>query len=52
MTYGPITSCQIEGVKVEVVTDFFFLGSNINADGDCSREIRRCLLLTGKLRQT
>ena len=52
MTYGPITSCQIEGAKVEVVTDFFFLGSSISADGDCSREIRRCLLLTGKLRKT
>ena len=44
MASGPITSCQIEGGKVEVVTDFLFLGSKITADGDCSHEIRRHLL--------
>ena len=38
---GPITSWQIEGGKVEVVTGFLFLGSKITADGDCSHEIRR-----------
>ena len=38
---GPITSWQIEGEKVEAVTDFLFLGSKITADGDCSHEIRR-----------
>ena len=38
---GPITSWQIEGEKVEVVTDFLFLGSKITADGDCNLEIRR-----------
>ena len=41
MVSGPITSWQIEGGKVEVVTDFFFLGFKITADGDCSHEIRR-----------
>ena len=41
MTSGPITSCQIEGGKVEIVTDFFFLGSKVTVDGDCSHEIRR-----------
>ena len=41
MAYGPITSWQIEGEKVEVVRDFFFLVSKITADGDCSHEIRR-----------
>ena len=45
MASGPITSWQIEGEKVEVVADFLFLGSKITADGDCSREIRRRLLL-------
>ena len=40
MASGPITSWQIEGEKVEVVTDFFFLGSKITVDGDCSHEIR------------
>ena len=39
MASGPITSWQIEGEKVEAVTDFIFLGSNITADGDCSHEI-------------
>ena len=46
---GPITSWQIEGKKVEVVTDFLFLGCKITADGDCSHEIRRRLLLGRKL---
>ena len=45
---GPITAWQIEGEKVEVVTDFLFLGSKITADGDCSHEIRRQLLLGRK----
>ena len=48
MASGPITSCQIEGEKVEVVTDFLFLGSKITVDGDCSHEIQRCLLLGRK----
>ena len=45
---GPITSWQIEGEKVEAVTDFLFLGSKITVDGDCSHEIRRHLLLGRK----
>ena len=45
---GPITSWQIEGETVETVTDFIFLGSKITADGDCSHEIKRCLLLGRK----
>ena len=49
MASGPITSRQIEGEKVEAVTDFLFLGSKINADSDCSHEIRRCLLLGRKV---
>ena len=49
---GPITSWQIEGEKVEVVTDFLFLGSKITADGDCSHEIRRWCFSAGKLWQT
>ena len=44
MASGPITSWQIDGEKVETVTDFIFLGSKITADGDCSHEIKRCLL--------
>ena len=48
MASGPITSWQIEGEKVEVVTDSLFLGSKITADGDCSHEIRRWLLLGRK----
>ena len=44
MTLGPITSWQIEGEKVEAVTDFLFLGSKITVDGDCNHEIRRLLL--------
>ena len=45
MASGPITSWQIEGEKMETVTDFIFLGSKITADGDCSHDIKRCLLL-------
>ena len=45
MASGPITSWQIDGETVETVTDFTFLGSKITADGDCSHEIKRCLLL-------
>ena len=41
MASGPITSWQVEGENMEVVTGFFFLGSKITADGDCSHEIRR-----------
>ena len=48
MASGPITSWQIEGEKVEVVTDFLFLGSKIIVGGDCSHEIRRRLLLGRK----
>ena len=48
MASGPITSCQIEGETVETVTDFIFLGSKITADGDCSHEIKRHLLLGRK----
>ena len=47
--YGPITSWQIDGGKVEAVTDFLFLGSKITADGKCSHEIRRHLLLGRKV---
>ena len=42
--HGPITSWEIEGETVEAVSDFIFLGSKITADGDCSHEIKRCLL--------
>ena len=53
MASGPITSWQIEGEKVEGVTDFLFLGSKITVDGDCSHGIRRQLLiLAGKGCQT
>ena len=48
MASGPITSRQIDGETVETVTDFVFLGSKITADGDCSHEIKRCLLLGRK----
>ena len=48
MAYGPITSWQIDGETMETVTDFIFLGSKITADGDCSHEIKRCLLLGKK----
>ena len=46
---GPITSWQIDGETVETVSDFIFLGSKIIADGDCSHEIKRCLLLGRKV---
>ena len=46
---GPITSRQIDGETVETVSDFIFLGSKITADGDCSHEIKRCLLLGSKV---
>ena len=49
MASGPITSWQIDGETVEIVTDFYFLGSQITADGDCSHEIKRHLLLGRKL---
>ena len=48
MACGPITSLQIDGETMETVTDFIFLGSKITADGDCSLEIKRCLLLRRK----
>ena len=49
MASGPITSWQIDGETVETVTDFIFRGSKITADGDCSHEIKRCLLLGRKV---
>ena len=48
MASGPTTAWHIEGEKMEIVTDFLFLGSKITADGDCSHEIKRCLLLGRK----
>ena len=48
MAPGPITSWQIDGETIEIVTDFIFLGSQITADGDCSHEIKRHLLLGRK----
>ena len=48
MAPGPITSWQIDGETVETVADFIFGGSKITTDGDCSREIKRCLLLGRK----
>ena len=48
MASGPITSWQIDGEIVETVTAFIFLGSKITADGNCSHEIKRCLLLGRK----
>ena len=48
MASGPITSWQIDGETMETVTDFIFLGSKISADGNCSHEIKRCLLLGRK----
>ena len=48
MASGSITTWQIEGEKVEVVTDFLFLGSTITADGDCSHEIRRHFVISRK----
>ena len=49
MAPGPITSCLIDGKKVETVTDFILLGSKITTDGDCSHEIKRRLLLGRKV---
>ena len=49
MASGPITSWQIDGETVETVADIIFLGSKITADGDCSHEIKRCLLLGRKV---
>ena len=49
MASGPVTSWQIEGEKVEAVTDFISLGSRITVDGDCSHEIKRHLLLGRKV---
>ena len=49
MACGPITSWEIDGETVETVSDFIFLGSKITADGDCSHEIKRCLLLRRKV---
>ena len=48
MASGPITSWQIDGETMETVMDFIFLGSKITVDGDCSHEIKRCLLLGNK----
>ena len=49
MTSGPITSWEIDGETVETVSDFILLGSKITGDGDCSHEIKRCLLLGRKV---
>ena len=49
MASGPITSWEIDGETLEIVPDFIFLGSKITADGDCSHEIKRCLLLGRKV---
>ena len=48
MAFSPVTSSQMYGETMETVTDFIFLGSEITADGDCSHEIKRCLLLGEK----
>ena len=48
MASSPITLWQIDGEKVETMTDFIFLGSKVSADGDCSHEIKRCLILGRK----
>ena len=48
MASDPITSWQVDGETMETVTDFIFLGSKITADGDCSHDIKRCLLLGRK----
>ena len=48
MASGPITSLQLDGETMEMVTYFIFLGSKITADGDCSHEIKRCLLVGRK----
>ena len=49
MTFGPVTSWQIDGGKIETTTDFIFLDSKITVDSDCSHEIKRHLLLGRKL---
>ena len=49
MASGPITSWQIDGETVETIADFIFLGSKITSDGNCSHEIKRCLLLERKV---
>ena len=49
MASGPITSLQIDGETVETVSDFIFGGSKITTDGDCSHEVKRCLLLRRKV---
>ena len=49
MASGPITSWQIDGETVETVAEFIFLGSKVTADGDCSHEFKRCLLLGRKV---
>ena len=49
MASGPITSWEIDGETVEIVSDFIVLGSRVTADGDCSHEIKRCLLLGRKV---
>ena len=49
MTFGPIISWQIDGERMETVGDFIFSGSKIIADGDCSYEVKRCLLLGRKI---
>ena len=49
MAFGPITWWQTDGETVETVSDFIFWGSKINADGDCSHEIKRCLLFGRKV---
>ena len=49
MASGPITSGEIDGETVETMSDFIFLGSKITSDGDCSHEIKRCLLLGRKV---
>ena len=49
MASGPITSWDIDGETVEIVADFIFLGSKITADGDCSHDVNRCLLLGRKV---
>ena len=50
MASGPITSCQTDGETMQTVRDFIFGGSKITADGDCSHEVKRCLLLGRKVR--
>ena len=49
MEYGPITLWEIDGETVETMSDFIFWGSKITADGDCSHEVKRCLLLGRKV---